>query len=248
MNVPAKFISTFSKNLKKYHTIINKYKKDGVNETETVKVINDILAELFGYDKYNEITSEYAINHTYCDLAIKNSSKNDKIYMLIEVKGVAISLTDRHIDQAVDYGIRANVKWVILTNAEVWKVYKIKGNKKETVFEFNLLKLNPKDKKQLEQVYAISKQGKDKSVIEEIYSNNQINNKYVIAAILNSPETYKSIRNVIRRHLDKSVKITEDDIENYMKNDIIRRDVIDSDEAIEAQKYVKQKMKTSQRK
>ena len=33
-----------------------------------------------------------------------------------------------------------------------------------------------------------------------------------------------------------------------MKNDIIRRDVIDSDEAIEAQKYVKQKMKTSQRK
>lgn len=243
MNVPMKFLNTFAKNLKKYQTIISKYKKDGVNETETVKVINDILAELFGYDKYNEITSEYAINHTYCDLAIKNSIKNDKIYMLIEVKGVAITLSDRHIDQAVDYGIRANVKWVILTNAETWKVYKIKGKKRESVFEFNLLKLNLKDKKQIEQVYSISKSGKDKSVIEEIYSKNQINNKYVIAAILNRQETYKYVRQVIRRYIDKNVKVTEEEIENYIKNDIIRRDVIDSDEAMDAQRYVKQKTK-----
>lgn len=243
MNVPYKFINNFSKNLKKYQTIIAKYKKDGVNETETVKVINDVLSELFGYDKYNEITSEYAINHTYCDLAIKNSSKNDKIYMLIEVKGVSIALTDRHVDQAVDYGIRSNVKWVILTNGEIWRVYKIKGTKKESVFEFNLLKLNTKDPKQLEQVYAISKSGKDKSVIEEIYSNNQINNKYVIAAILNRPDTYKNIRRIIHKYLDKTVKITEEEIENYMKNDIVRRDVIDSDEAIDAQKYIRQKIK-----
>ena len=248
MKVPTKFINLFSKNLKKYQTIINKYIKDGVNETETVKVINDILAELFGYDKYNEITSEYAINHTYCDLAIKNSAKNDKIYMLIEVKGVTISLTDRHVDQAVDYGIRSNVKWVVLTNAEIWKVYKIRGNKKESVFEFNLLKLNLKDQKQLEHVYAISKLGKDKSVIEEIYSNNQVNNKYVIAAILNRQETYNEIRKVIRKYLDRTAKITEEEIENYMKNDIIRRDVIDSDEAIDAQRYVKQKIRQASKK
>ena len=34
-------------------------------------IVADILSEIFGYDKYNEVTSEYAIKGTYCDLAIK---------------------------------------------------------------------------------------------------------------------------------------------------------------------------------
>jgi len=36
-----------------------------------VILATDILADVFGYDKYTEITSEYAIRSTYCDLAIK---------------------------------------------------------------------------------------------------------------------------------------------------------------------------------
>ena len=30
-----------------------------------------MLAGVFGYDKYSEVTSEFAIRGTYCDLAIK---------------------------------------------------------------------------------------------------------------------------------------------------------------------------------
>ena len=246
MRVPVKFFNNLSKNLKKYQSIISKYKRDKeVNEAETVKVVNDILSELLGYDRYNDITSEKQINDKYCDLAIRNSNKNDKIYMVIEVKKVTASLKDNHIEQAVKYGRDGGIKWVVLTNAEDWKVYKIENNKKRNVFEFNFLKLNPKNQKELERIYAISKIGKEKSAIEEVYSINQTNNKYVIAAILNRPETYKNIRKIIRKYLDKTAKITEEEIENYIQNDIMQDNVINSDDAVDAQRYVRRKIRNT---
>lgn len=246
MKVPVKFTKSFAKNLKKYQTIINQYKKnDKVNETDTVTVVKDILFELFGYDKYGDITSEYITNNGRCDVAIRNSSKNDKIYMFIEVKKVTAPLNDNHIEQAVKYGRDGGVKWVILTNAEDWKVYKIENNKKKNVFEFNLLKLNMRNQKELEKIYAISKAGKEKSAIEEIYSITKTNNKYIIAAILNRPETYRNVRRLIRKYLDKTAKITESEIKNYITDHIMQDNVVNSPDAIEAQRYVNRKIRNT---
>jgi hypothetical protein len=51
--------------LKKFQTGLMAAKAKDINESDTVTLIIDMLAELFGYDKYSEITSEYAIKkHT----------------------------------------------------------------------------------------------------------------------------------------------------------------------------------------
>jgi hypothetical protein len=107
-----------------------------------------MLQDIFGYDKYTDITSEYAIRGTYCDLAIPDDHK--KIRFLIEAKAVSVTLNDSHIKQALDYGANAGVNWVLLTNAEIWMLYKIKFGQpidKELVSEFNLLNINPKTDK-----------------------------------------------------------------------------------------------------
>jgi len=44
-----------------------------------------MLAEIFGYDKYSEVTRELAIRGTYCDLATRIDGK---FQMLIEVKAI----------------------------------------------------------------------------------------------------------------------------------------------------------------
>jgi hypothetical protein len=116
MNIPAKFAKRVNESLKKYQGIVAQLKKKDANESDTVTVITDILQDIFGYDKYSEITSEYAIRGTYCDLAIIDAHK--KIRFLVEVKSVSVALNDNHIKQAVDYGSNAGVNWVILTNAE----------------------------------------------------------------------------------------------------------------------------------
>jgi len=247
MKIPAKFIKRVNEQIGKYQTILKKLKKEEVNETDTVKVINDILSDVLGYDKYTEITSEYAIRNSYCDLAIK--SPNDKIYMLIEVKAVTIPLKDNHIKQAVDYGVNQGVNWVILTNAVEWKIFRIKYSKpveRELVFEFNLSDFNIKNEKQLEVLFVISKEGKDNSVIEDLYLKNRIKNKYIIAGLINNPETYKTIKKLIKVYFENKVKITDEDIASFIQNDIFKREVWDSDEAAEYKKQLKRAIKKAE--
>jgi predicted type IV restriction endonuclease len=243
MNISAKFVKRVNDNLKKYQDIVVSIKKRDANETDTVTVIKDILTDIFGYDKYAEITSEYAIRQTYCDLAIIDSNK--KVRFLIEVKGVSIMLNDNHVKQAVDYGANSGVNWVILTNGEEWKIYKIifgKPIEKELVAEFNILKVSPKNEKDLEALFIISKDGQEKSTIEDYYTSIQVKNKFIIGALLNSEDIYALIKRTMRK-LFEDVKITDQEIADIMANDIIKREIIDSDDSKKAKKDIEKAVK-----
>ena len=52
-------------------------------------IITDLLQDIFGYDKYSEITSEHMIKGTFCDLAVKLQSE---LALLIEVKAIGLEL------------------------------------------------------------------------------------------------------------------------------------------------------------
>jgi predicted type IV restriction endonuclease len=247
MNVPAKFIKRVGENLKRYQSVITQIKKKDANESDTVTVITDILQDVFGYDKYVDITSEYAIRGTYCDLAILDDHK--KIRFLVEVKAVSVALNDNHIRQALDYGANAGVNWVILTNAETWILYKIKFGKpidKELISDFNLLKVNPKADKELAPLFVISKEGQEKSVIEDFYSSIQVKNKFIIGAILNSPEVYSLIRRTMKKLFD-DVKINEEEIADIIINEIVKREIIDSEESKKAKKDIDKLVKKFER-
>jgi len=81
-----------------------------------------MLSEIFGYDKYSEITSEFSIRSTYCDLATK---LNGKLELLIEVKAIGLELKDTYVKQAVDYAANQGVDFVVLTNGLLWKAFKV---------------------------------------------------------------------------------------------------------------------------
>src|SRR5262245_41150840 len=107
--VPARVADRIRSALKKYQPILAAAKQRDVNESDTVVIVTDVLQEVFGYDKYAEITSEHAIRCTYCDLAIKIDSK---LSLLIEVKAIGLDLKDNHIKQAVDYAANQGCDWV----------------------------------------------------------------------------------------------------------------------------------------
>jgi predicted type IV restriction endonuclease len=246
MNIPAKFTKRVNENLKKYQDIVNNLKKKDANEADTVKVITDILEAIFGYDKYSEITSEYSIRGTYCDLAIIDGKK---IRFLIEVKAVSIDLNENHLKQALNYGANSGVNWIILTNSEDWIVYKVKFGQpidKELVAEFNLLTLNPKNEKDLESLFIISKDGQEKSIIDDYYAGIQVKNKFIIGALLYNEEVITVVRRNMKR-LYADVKITDQEIADIMANDILKREIIDSDESKKAVKEIAKLMKKSER-
>lgn len=112
--LPKKFVDRVGVNLKKYQRVAIAQQKADVAEADTVTVVKDILADVFGYDKYEELTSEHQIKATYCDLAIRIGGK---LRLLIEVKSAGSSLADNHLRQVIDYGAHQGIHWVILTNA-----------------------------------------------------------------------------------------------------------------------------------
>ena len=182
----SKFQARLVVGIKKFQNVLNIAKAKDINESDTVVIVTDILSELFGYDKYLDITSEYEIKKTFCDLAIK---MDGKIRLLLEVKAIGIDLKDDQIKQAVDYGSNVGVDWTILTNGCVWKIFKItyaKPIEKELVYEFDILKLNSKKQNDLDMLYYVCKEstGKVKSALDEYYLQKQILSRFFIAQVI----------------------------------------------------------------
>ena len=79
-NIPAVVAKRITASVPKFKKVLEKARERDVNESDTVTIITDILEEVFGFDKYTEITREYAIQGTYCDLAIKTNKKIEYPY------------------------------------------------------------------------------------------------------------------------------------------------------------------------
>ena len=70
-SVPKRVSDRLSKEIPRFQKMLRNAKDRDVGESDTVTIITDMLSSAFGYDKYAEVTSEFAIRGTYCDLAIK---------------------------------------------------------------------------------------------------------------------------------------------------------------------------------
>src|SRR3954468_17860694 len=98
--IPTKVEDRLIGAIKRFQPIIQSAKARDVNESDTVIIVTDMLSEVFGYDKYSEITSEFAVRGTFCDLATK---VDGTVQCLIEVKAIGTELKESHTKQAVDY-------------------------------------------------------------------------------------------------------------------------------------------------
>ncbi|MDP2168026.1 MAG: type I restriction enzyme HsdR N-terminal domain-containing protein [Thermodesulfovibrionales bacterium] len=237
MAIPNKIADRLSFGLKRFQPIISAAKARDANESDTSMIVTDMMAELFGYDKYSEVTKELAIRGTYCDLATKIEGK---FQMLIEVKAVGIDLKDSHIKQAVDYASNKGIEWVALTNANNWKVFKVIFSKPidfEMVLDIDLLTLNFKNETHLENLFLLTKESMIKSGLYAYHDQIQATNKFYLGALILSDTVLQAIRKELRR-ITPDVKVPIDDLRNVLIQDVLKREVIEGEKADIAKKKV----------
>lgn len=237
MAVPAKVARRLSSGLKRFQSVISSARAKDVNESDTVMIVTDVLAELLGYDKYSEITSEQTIRSTYCDLAIK---VEDKLRFIIEVKAAGMDFKDAHVKQAVDYAANKGVDWVILTNGASWRVYRLVFGKpidKELVLEIDLLSLNPRSGADIESLALLTKEGLVKATLEDYHAQRQATNRFLLGALLLSDPSVQLLRRELR-HLSPDVKVSLDDLRKALAQEVLKREVVEGEEAAAAQKRV----------
>jgi len=240
LNIPAKPKERIIVGVKRFQPVIRAARDKDINESDTVAIVTDMLAEVFGYEKYTEITSEFTIKKTFCDLAIK---LNDEPRLLIEVKAAGMELKDQHIRQAVDYGSNAGIDWVVLTNSVVWKVYKVIFSKPITtdlVYEIDMLAVNTRKDADLEFIYYLCREAlskNSKAALESYHAQKQLLNKYIIGQILQSDIVLDAIRKVMKK-MSSDSRVSDDEIKEILIDEVIKRDVIDDDKATDARKLV----------
>ena len=240
--IPAIVSSRFSVAIPKFRKVLEQARERDVNESDTVTIITDILEEVFGFDKYNEITREYAIQGTYCDLAIKS---NKKIEYLIEVKAIGIDLKEPHLRQAINYAAREGIRWVVLTNGICWLVHRVTLEDRvatSKLLEFDFTSLNHRKKEDQEMLLLLCKRGVSKDLIDDFYEYRQSANRYSIAALLQPEQVIGVISRELRR-ITNGVKVSAEEIQALITHEILKRDVVESDAAKEASKAIKKAIK-----
>lgn len=237
MPIPKKVQERLVSGIKRYQPILLAAKARDVGESDTVTVITDMLADVFGYDKYTEITSEYAIRSTYCDLAIKTDGT---LQTLIEVKAIGLDLKDQHVKQAIDYATNEGVDWVLLTNGICWRVYRVIFSKPidfELVVDLDFSSINARSQADLDMLYLWCKEGWQRSVLGDYHLQRQALSRFFVGAILQSEPVLDAIRRELRR-VSPDVKIDNEQIKDVIVGEVIKREILEGDKATEAIKKI----------
>jgi predicted type IV restriction endonuclease len=155
------------------------------------------------------VTTEYKIRGQYADYGIRI---NDKICAFIEVKAINIALNQNHLFQVASYAVHEGVDWAILTNGNVWQLYRIEDTKpiklalvtsidlfdKELRFPAKCLAFAAFHKKSLVSKY-IDKLWKEKSCV----------NPETVRRIITSKQGVEFIRKQIRRQSGYRVEASQ---------------------------------------
>lgn len=229
--------------LKKYPKIVRNLRERDVSEADTVTVVKDMLEDVFGYDKYLELTGEYQIRGTYCDLAVKI---DNKIKYLIEVKAAGVNLNDNHLRQAVDYAAKEGIEWVVLTNGISWHLHRVKFAQPishEEVAGFSVLDIDLRKEDDRNKMFLLSRESIHEGAMDAYHQTALLLNCYTIGQIVESDAVVSVVRREFRK-LFPEIKVDKEDIAEILRDEVLKRDIVESDKAKDA----KSKLRRAQRK
>ena len=236
--IPKRVSDRLIRSVSKFKPVLQLAKDRDVNESDTVSIIKDILSEIFGYDKYLDVTSEFAVRGTFCDLAIK---VDNKVEFMIEVKAIGLELKEGHLRQAIEYGANKGVQWIILTNGMIWQIYKIRFEQPinyDLVCSVNFSEFDPKNEEHHEKLYIVCKEGLVKDAREEFHEKILTVNRFILGALILGDEVLGVIRRELRK-LSDGVLVTPEEIMKVLTSEVLKRDVIEGDDAVKAQNRIR---------
>jgi hypothetical protein len=236
--VSSKVRARLAAGIKKFQPILSMQQARDVTEADTSVLVTDMLDEVFGYDKFSEVTSEHEVHKTYCDKAI---SIDGQIVLLVEVKAIGVKPKVDHVRQATDYAAKQGVDWVALTNGIVWQVYRMQFTKPiefELVLEFNFLEFNAKSDADIEKLSLLSRESWHKDKLDEYDAKRQILGKFSLAAVVLSHPVLRIVRRVLRK-LSPGIKIDTSQIGEALRAEVIKRDLMEGEKAETAQRMLR---------
>lgn len=181
--------------------------------------MTDFLCEALGFDKYSDLTTEYAVKGDFADYGVRIDKD---LVAFIEVKRITTKLSDRHLRQVEMYAVNEGVEWMILTNGPHWQVYHLTPGMPvqiDLALDVNLLSDSTVNQKAAELFY-LSRESLKRGQIDDVWKAKRATSPKSLAVVICQPAVLETIRKEIRRVSNHSVETK--DILNLLKTTVIK--------------------------
>lgn len=195
------------------------------NEGDTRFMVTDFLTDAFGFDKYEDLTTEYQVKGEFADYGIRIDRQ---LIAFVEVKRISQQLNERHLRQVQMYAVNEGVEWLLLTNGRVWQVWHLTGGLPvalDLVMEVDILDPSSTPKSVAEILWHLSKDAMRRRTIEEVWRARAATAPKKLAEVIMSDGVIAEIRRELRRQTGYNAEPT--DLATFIKSTVVLPGLID---------------------
>jgi Type I restriction enzyme R protein N terminus (HSDR_N) len=175
------------------------------NEGDTRLLVTDFLCDGLGYDKYEDLTTEYQVKGEFADYGVRIAKQ---LVAFIEVKRCTTKLGAKHLRQVEMYAVNEGVEWMILTNGQVWQVWHLTPGLPvvlDLALEVDLLGEGGPAQK-ADTLYYLSKEAFKRRVMDDLWKVKAATSARSLARVITSDAVIEQIRKELRRETGHNIE------------------------------------------
>ncbi|NUW46292.1 type I restriction enzyme HsdR N-terminal domain-containing protein [Nonomuraea rhodomycinica] len=209
--------------VRRYAKPLNDLMARDANEGDTRLLITDFLCEGLGYDKYEDLTTEYQVKGEFADYGIRIDKQ---LVAFIEVKRCSQKLNPKHLRQVQMYAVNEGVEWMILSNGQVWQVYHMTAGLPVVIdlaLEVDLLSDATLAAK-TDALFHLTKEAFKRRLIDDLWKARAATSPKSLAQVLLSEGVVDAVRRELRRQTSYNADPTE--IHRILREEVLRSEAL----------------------
>ena len=229
--IPQKIQERIKAALRRFKPLLKAARERDAGRADTATLALDLLSELFGYDRYTEITSELDNKESVFDFSIQTEGQPR---MLVRVSPIGMAPDDRYLLATAQYAQMNGVDWIILTNGIGWQVHHVEdvgANAPETpvVLVFDLLQMQPGRDAHLGTIHLLTREGHEKAGLSHFKLRLEMTNRHYLGAMVLSDAVVASVRRELQK-LNPDLCVTPAELRENLAKGVLRPDIVQSNE------------------
>lgn len=186
--------------LRRYRRPLTDLIERDANEGDTRLLVTDFLCDALGYDKYDDLTTEFSVRGEFADYGIRIDKQ---LVAFIEVKRATQQLNARHLRQVETYAVKEGLEWVILTNGRAWQAYHVTAATgqqvaTELVLDIDLLDDDTPANK-VSKLFHLHRSALKRQTIDDVWIRRAATSPNAVAEVLMSEPVLDQVRREVRR-------------------------------------------------
>lgn len=205
--------------IRRFNKPLSEMASRDANEGDTRLLVTDFLCEGLGFDKYEDLTTEYQVKGEFADYGVRIDKD---LVAFIEVKRVATKLGSKHLRQVQAYALNEGVEWVLLTNGSTWQAYHITAAmpvQVDLALEVDLLGDETINQK-ANQLFYLTRESLKRRQIDELWKVKRATSPQSLAETVMSDAVIGAVRKELK--LTTGHRIEAEEISSLLKNTVIR--------------------------